>query len=98
LKSKVIWITAIQFDRSGHTSHENIRAVQWRDAESRQQGVYTVGEVVKLIRSGNLVYVSDDAFERTALVRVVDAEPPYIRSWAHGKWENDLLTLPRFDG
>ena len=82
----------------GHTNHENIRAVQWRDAESRQQGVYPVAEVVELIRSGNLVYVSDDAFERTALVRVVDAKSPYIRSWAHDKWENDLLTLPRFDG
>lgn len=94
----MVWITAVQFDGSGHTNHENIRAVQWRDAESRQQGLYTVGEVVELIRSGNLVYVSDDAFERTALVRVVDAKSPYIRSWAHGKWENDLLTLPRFDG
>jgi hypothetical protein len=94
----VVWITAIQFDGSGHTNHENIRAVQWRDAESRQQGVYTVAEVVELIRSGTLVYVSDDAFERTALVRVVDAKSPYIRSWAHGKWENDLLTLRRFDG
>ena len=94
----MLWVTAIQFDGSGHTDHENIRAVHWRDAESRQQGVSTVAEVVNLIRSDNLVYVSDDAFERTALVRVVDAEPPYIRSWAHGKWENDLLTLPRFDG
>jgi hypothetical protein len=94
----VLWITAIQFDNSGHTDHANIRAVHWHDAESRQQGVYTVAELVKQIRSDNLVYVSDDALERTALVRVVDAEPPYIRSWAHGKWESDLLTLPRFDG
>jgi hypothetical protein len=36
------------------------------------------------------VYVSDDAFERR-LVRVVDAEPPYVRAWAHGSWGNDLL-------
>jgi len=94
----VIWITAIQFDGSGHTNHEHIQAVQWSDAESREQGIHTVAEVVQLIRSDNLVYVSDDAFERTALVRVVGAEPPYIRSWAHGEWGNDLLTLPRFDG
>lgn len=93
----MIWITAIRFDGSGHTDHENIHTVQWRDAESRQQGVHTVAEVVELIRSGNLVYVSDDAFERTALIRVVDAKPPYIRSWAHGEWENDLLALPRFE-
>ncbi len=68
----------------------------WREAESQQQGQYTVAEVVDLIRAQTLVYVSDDAFERTALVRVVDAKAPYIRSWVHGRWGNDLLVLPRF--
>jgi hypothetical protein len=94
----VIWITAVRFDSSGHDDHEHIRAVRWRDAESQRQGEYTVGELVDLIRAPTLVYVSDDAFERTALVRVVDASPPYVRSWAHGGWGNDLLALPRFDG
>jgi hypothetical protein len=93
----VIWITAVQFDSSGRDTHEHIRAVRWRDAESRQQGQYTVAELVDLIRAQTLVYVSDDAFERTALVRVVDAKPPYIRSWANDKWGSDLLALPRFD-
>lgn len=92
----MIWITAIQFDPSGRDKHEDIRALQWRDT-AQHQGRHTVGGLVELIRAGTLVYVSDDAFERTALVRVVDAEPPYVRSWAHGKWENDLLALPRFD-
>jgi hypothetical protein len=93
----VIWITAVQFNSSGHDNHESIRAVRWRDAESQQQGKYTVAELVDLIRAQTLVYVSDEAFERTALVRVVDAKPPYVRSWAHGTWGNDLLALPRFD-
>jgi hypothetical protein len=100
----VIWITAVQFDGSGHDQHANISAVCWSDAESRSLGRHTVAEVVDLIRAQTLVYVSDDALERTVLVRVVDAKPPYIRSWAHGSWGNDLLTLPRvgprhtFDG
>ena len=93
----VIWITAVQFDNSGHVRHEHIRAVRWRDADSQRRGRYTVAELVELIRAHTLVYVSDDAFERTALVRVVDADPPYVRSWAQGKWGNDLLALPRFD-
>jgi hypothetical protein len=94
----VIWITAVQFDGSGNHNHESIRAVRWRDSDSERQGRYTVAEVVDLIRAHTLVYVSDDAFERTALVRVVDANPPYIRSWAQDKWGNDLLALPHFDG
>ena len=93
----MIWITAVQFDGSGQDEHANIRAVRWRDAESRQQGQSTVAEVIDLVRARTLVYVSDDVFERTALVRVVDAKTPYLRSWAHGKWGNDLLALPRFD-
>ena len=92
----MIWITAVQFDRSGQDDHSNICAVRWREAESQEQGQCTVAEVVDLIRAQTLVYVSDDAFERTALVRVVDAEAPYIRSWARGRWGNDLLALPRF--
>ena len=92
-----MWINAVQFDSSGHENHEHIRAIRWRDAESHQQGQSTVAEVVDLIRAKTLVYVSDEAFERTAIVRVVDAKPPYIRSWAHGEWGNDLLALPRFD-
>jgi hypothetical protein len=59
------------------------------DAESRQQGLYTVAEVVDLIRAETLVYVSDGAFERTALVRVVDANPP---TSAHGHMANGETT------
>lgn len=93
-----MWITAARFDDSGQTTHEHVRAVRWRDTESQSDGEYTVAELVDLIRAHTLVYVSDDAFERTALIRVVDADPPYVRSWTHGKWGNDLLALPRFDG
>jgi hypothetical protein len=96
VNATVIWITAVQFDSSGHDNHQNIRAVRWRDEASQRHGEHTVAEVVDLIRAQTLVYVSDDALERTALVRVVDAKPPYIRSWAHGNWGNDLLALPRF--
>ena len=52
----VIWITAIQFDRSGDDDHEHIRVVRWRN-EAREQGQYTVAEVVDLIRAQTLVYV-----------------------------------------
>jgi hypothetical protein len=93
----VIWITAVRFDRSGHEKHENICAFRWCAADSQHHGRYTVAELIDVIRANTLVYVSDDAFERTALVRVVDAESPYVRSWAHGGWGNDLLALPRFD-
>ena len=57
-----------------------------------------MNEMVELIRPHTLVYVSDDLFDRSAVVRVVDAKPSYVRAWADGRWGNDLLALPRFDG
>lgn len=60
----MIWITAVRFDQSGHEKHENICAFRWRAADSQHQGRYTVAELIDLIRSDTLVYVSDDAFER----------------------------------
>jgi uncharacterized protein DUF3892 len=91
-----MWITAIRFDNLEHDTHQSIRLLRWRDLERQLEGEITAAELVGLIRAHTLVYVSDDVFERSAVVRVVDAKPPYLRSWAHGKWGNDLLVLPRF--
>ena len=66
--------------------------------ERNSRAVAASPEMIDLIRAHTPVYVSDDLFDRSAIVRVVDAKPPYIRAWAHGRWGNDLLTLPRFNG
>ena len=42
--------------------------------------------------------VSDDLFDRNAIGRVVDANPPCIRAWAHGRWCSDLPAPTRFNG
>jgi hypothetical protein len=92
----MLWITAVEFDDSGLTDHRQLRRVRWHKPETNEDGEASVAEIVKLIRAHTLVYVSDELFERSALVRVVDDSPPYIRAWAHGHWGNDLLALPRF--
>jgi hypothetical protein len=92
-----MWIVAVEFDDSGVADHEHLRRVRWRVPDSEEEGESTVEEMVELIRAHTLVYVSDELFERSAIVRVVDATPPHIRAWARGRWGNDLLALPRFD-
>ena len=92
-----MWIVAVQFDDSGVTDHQHLRRVRWHKPDMQEEGESTVEEVVELIRAHMLVYVSDELFDRSAIVRVVDANPPYIRAWAHGRWGNDLLALPRFN-
>ena len=93
-----MWIVAVQFDDSGVIDHRQLRRVRWRMPDSQEEGESTIEEMIDLIRAHTLVYVSDDLFDRSAIVRVVDAKPPYIRAWAHGRWGNDLLALPRFSG
>jgi len=92
-----MWIVAVQFDDSGVADHQHLRRVRWRVPDSEEEGEATVEEMVEVIRAHTPVYVSDELFDRSAIVRVVDATPPYIRAWARGRWGNDLLALPRFD-
>ena len=92
----MIWIVGVEFDGSGTVDHQHLRRVRWRKADSHEEGESTVEEMVELIRHHTPVYVSDDLFSRSAVVKVVDARPPYIRSWAKGRWGNDLLALPGF--
>ena len=91
-----MWIVAVQFDDSGVIDHRHLRRVRWRTPSSQEEGESTIEEMIELIRAHTPVYVSDDLFDRSAIVRVVDAKPPFIRAWAHGRWGNDLLALPRF--
>jgi Protein of unknown function (DUF3892) len=92
-----MWIVAVQFDNSGVADHQHLRRVRWRVPDSQVEGEATVEELIELLRAHTTVYVSDELFERSAIVRVVDATPPYIRAWARGRWGNDLLALPRFE-
>jgi len=49
--------------------------------------------MVEFINKGNSVYVQAGPDVR---VGVVDATPPYLRTYADGNWNNNLLSLPRF--
>jgi len=93
-----MWIVAVQFDDAGVIDHQHLRRVRWHRPETNEDGEASIAEIVALIRAHTLVYVSDELFERSAVVRVVDDSPPYIRAWSHGRWGNDLLALPRFEG
>lgn len=94
----MLWITAVQFDASGRVDHRSLRRVRWHKPDTDEDVEGSVAEMIELIRAHTPVYVSDDLFDRSAIVRVIDAKPPYIRAWAHGRWGNDLLALPRFNG
>ena len=88
----MVFVTAVHID--GSARHERISSVRWRNPETGAEGQSTREEMVKWISAGNLGYVTDGA--RRVQVRVVDAQPPYIRTWADGVWSDNLLALPRY--
>lgn len=76
--------------------HEHITHV---GSTQFQSGVkWTVAQVVSAIENKqHTFYVNDNSANR-ANVGVVDpgnGKPKYIRTYADGKWNNNLLSLPR---
>jgi len=63
-----------------------------------QGSKWTVAQVVNAIESKLHTFHVTDNNQNTAYVGVVDpggGKPKYIRTYADGKWNNNLLSLPR---
>ena len=89
----MIYITAVHMQ--GGTGHEHIASVQWRNAADNSTGQSTREAVVAWIRDQNGVARVTDG-QREVNVGVVDATPPYLRTYADGVWTDNLLALPRY--
>lgn len=89
----MVYVTAIH--QEGGYGHEHITSVQWRDPADGNTGQSSKAEMVDWIKhkKGD-ARVTDGV--NTVQVGVVDASPPYIRTYADGKWTDNLLALPRF--
>lgn len=54
---------------------------------------FTVAEVVALIRAKSDTFFVLDGYGNRANVGVVEANPPYIRTYADSVWTDNLLSL-----
>lgn len=89
----MIYMTAVHV--SEPPSDERIETVRWTNPETNQTGISTVAAVVEWLRAcGGVAKVRDEYGEVD--VGVVNADPPYLRTYANGKWTDNLLSLPRF--
>ena len=88
----MIYITAIHL--VGGEGHEHIASVRWQTPANDKSGENTRAEMVVWINEGGQAYVSQGG--NTAQVGVVNANPPYIRTYADGKWNDNLLALPQY--
>ena len=80
-------ISCINLSQRG-TKHEHITHVgngrTWR---------WTVAEVVASIQAKTNTFFVQDAKGNRAEVGVVQATPPYLRTYADGVWSDNLLSL-----
>ena len=79
---------------AGGDSHEHIAEVRWLNPSTGKQGTSTRSAMVTWLRKENRAYVCDG--RSIVDIGVVDANPPYIRTYADRRWTNNLLSLPRY--
>lgn len=89
----MVYITAVHMaDGNGH---EHIASVQWRNPADGNTGSSTKAVMVDWIDNKNGV-AKVQSTQGDTMVGTVDATPKYLRTYANGKWTDNLLALPRF--
>jgi hypothetical protein len=89
----VIYIVKVHM--VGGARHEHIASVGWRNPEDGKTGESTRLVVVDWIENNSGVAKVSDGIN-TVSVGVVNANTPYLRTHADGKWTDNLLALPRY--
>lgn len=91
----MVYVTHIHLSGYG-AGHEHITDVMWRNASTGATGQSSRARMVDWIKNqGGDARVRDGA-GHDVRVGVVEAQPPYLRTYADGVWTDNLLALPRF--
>ena len=88
----MVFVTAIHL--AGGTGHEHIADIRWLSCSDSKSSTMTTARTVQWLRDGNNLWVADQ--DTPAEVRVVDANPPHLRTVANGQYTDKLLNLPRY--
>lgn len=90
----MIYITAVHMEPSNASSHEHIASVRWENPGSGASDSSTKAQIIDWINGGGEARVRDRV--GSVQVGVVNASPPYLRTYADGRWTDNLLSLPRY--
>jgi hypothetical protein len=80
----------------GGSEHQHIGSVRWTNPDTGNSGESTRAKMVEWIRDKKGVAHVHGADGSVSQVGVVDANPPYIRTYADGDWNDNLLALPTY--
>ena len=79
----------------GGREHPHIAEVKWRNPSTAATGKSSRATMVDWIANKNGDARVQDA-RGEVRVGVVNANPPYIRTHADGRWTDNLLALPQY--
>ena len=90
-------ITCIRKDQGNHQNpHEGINDFGWVNEQTRAAGQSTRAQMVQFLeQQGGKAYVKD-RLGSVAYISVVTSQwdTKYLRTYANGKWTDNLLSLP----
>jgi hypothetical protein len=80
----------------GRIDHQHIVELRWHNEMTGQEGTSTREAMVDLLAGSEVVraIVVDDLGD--VEVRVVDADPPYLQTFADDRATDNLLWLPKY--
>lgn len=83
--------------QAGGTGDEHITHLWWTDPAAGQAGDNTRAQIVSWIEDKHGEAYVEDGLGNRADVGVVAPEhgPKYLRTYADGRWTDNLLALPR---
>ena len=88
-----VYITAI--GPSTASAHEHIARIRWLSSNDSKSNTIGIADAVAWAQNpGNKFIVASDT--GPVEVQVVQANPPYLRTVANGKYSDNLLALPKF--
>jgi hypothetical protein len=87
-----VYVTAIT--PTSAQQHAHITGIRWLDAGNSTSKTMTTSLGVDWLNRGNKLWVAGET--GAVEVKVVNANPPYLRTVADNSYTDNLLALPRF--
>lgn len=89
-----VYVTAIS--PGSARQHEHITGIRWLNSDDSTSNTMSVSAAVGWLKesAGNRMYVAGET--GAAEVKVVNANPPYLRTVADNSYTDNLLYLPRY--
>jgi len=92
----MIEITAIRLEAG--EGHQHITSLQWRNPQTAATGQSTRQQIVEWLdesKANQAVVARNGGWQYVGVWRPSDQQP-YLKTYADGEWNDNLLALPRF--